>query len=261
MAVNLYRPGIEPLVLLKNLLGSRTSDIDRRRHWPSVIPPRGQFFAVTHEPTGLKIKLEHNNDGLFLIVGDDIAIYPVVAMSMPKLKWQRRFPCYYLIQDSLGRRVKGLFVHVPTKTIGSRRELEAAGIYVHSSRDLKPLAQSQRRLDKLFADVPDADYCREQIRSMRNSIRKLMQLRPTYPWIWEKRQWMRLILEARYGFQGSRLEEETTVALMQYNHRPAYRPKQVPHFWRSLGAFNEARRQEQVRAELAAEPLPIGYHS
>jgi hypothetical protein len=155
----------------------------------------------------------------------------------------------------LGNNVKSLFLHIPTGRICSRYESQAAGIWLYHSYHLNPSVREQRRLDKMFAAFPDR---RADVLNFRNSIAKLMSLRPCDM---NKDKWMRLILRARYGFSGADLETETTAALMDYRHRPANRTRRRPHFHRTLGQFNRMRWQEKARLELSAEPLPIGYHT
>jgi hypothetical protein len=176
---------------------------------------------------------------------------------MPSLWWHgnRRPPLRYFIRDSRGKNVRSLLVHVPTKRIGSRYELESDGIYIYSSRDLDRHAQKHRRLDKMFAGIfPDP---RPDVLNPRNSIAKLMMLRPRYM---SKRKWIRDILAARYGWKGRELEEQTTAALTEYQHRPAYREKHRPEK-QYLMEFNRRRWQEKARWELENEPLPLGYRT
>jgi hypothetical protein len=249
--VSLYRPDLRPFLQLNQLLAMPRPDGRTR----TFIPAPGQFLQAPQQPTGIIVRLEHRTDGLFLVMagqdgsGGDLT-YPVIAQPMPRQRWHSAQPCRYMLRDSTGHNVRILLLHIPSGGIGSRHELEAAHIYVHSSRDLKPSAREQRRLDKLFAGLP-IPHRRPDILNFRNSIAKLMTYRP---YDMERRTWMRLILTARYGWRGERLETETTGHLMDYNHRKWNRAKWRPHFHRILGL-----NQERARLKLEAEPLPVSW--
>jgi hypothetical protein len=253
VTVSLHRKDVVPFLNLKDLLAMPRHDGKTR----TFIPAPGQFIQAPQQPTGIIVRLEHRADGLFLVMagqdddGGDL-IYPIIAQPMPRRWWHSRSPVRHLIRDSTGHSVRGLFLHVPSGGVGSRHELEAAHIYVYSSRDLKPSAQAQRRLDKLFADIPDGQRRCRDVLNFKNSLAKLMSARP---FDMGRRTWMRLILQARYGFRGVELETETTASLMDYQHRPANRSKHRPHFPRTLGRFN----RERKTLVLEAEPLPFGF--
>jgi hypothetical protein len=271
-SVPLYLKEIVPFLKLRDLLAVPANDGKTR----TVIPPPGQFLQATQQPTGIIVRLEHRPDGLFLVINDDLT-YPIIAQPMPRLLWHlypahpsreprplhpgdpsSRYPqppARYVIRDSLGNNVKSLFLHIKTGRICSRYESQAAGVWLYHSYHLKPSAREQRRLDKMFTAFPERQA---DVLDFRNSIAKLMSLRP---YDMNKDKWMRLILRARYGFSGADLETETTAALMDYRHRPANRTRRRPHFHRTLGQFNQIRRQEKARLELLAEPLPLGYHT
>ena len=126
----IYKNGVVPFLNLKDFLAvPRDCDPKKTRVY---IPPPGQFLQQTTR-NGIVIRLEHRPDeGLFLIIGDDL-VYPVIAQPRRRLHNQVRIPARYVLRDSLGHNVEGLFLHAPSSSSASRYELDANGIWFHRS--------------------------------------------------------------------------------------------------------------------------------
>jgi hypothetical protein len=172
--------------------------------------PPGRYCDVILS-SGLSYRVEHYSNDTWML---DIAgkyRYPLVPEIMPavprrRMIWSQEaqryvlpFGCHpplrWYALDSTGRRVRQLFER--NGTIASRHEIRIN----HKSDYLSRPERSAHRLKKLFAKYPDK---RAAVMKLRNSIPKLMSLRP---WNLLKRKWMRLILQARYPtLRGEKLE-------------------------------------------------------
>jgi hypothetical protein len=239
-------------------------------HEPMLLIQPGQFFT-TILPNKLPVRVEHHLDGSWLLVIPNIATYSLVAEPMAVPKWRLiwrdgayhlpsglRRPVRFYIHDGTGRRVRNLYA-VRNKdgsvVVGSRHELKIS----YQTDSMNHPKRKQRRLTKLFARCPER---RADVLNFRNSIYKLMTLRP---WIGKsrirKRDWLRIIVAARYDLRGDELESEVTANLTAYNCRPANRSRYRPQYYRTLLPLNQAAHQVRQWQEEHSEPPPLPLHS
>jgi hypothetical protein len=254
-AVPLHRQHlVQPFLKLRDLIAvPAVADDDDEPLPRTAMPPLGHYIQAHQQPTNILIRLSHRSDGLFLTIGG-IVTYPIVAQPMPQKSrrkiggWKR-----YLIRDSLGHLVFDLYQTIDGGHIGSRWELAARGVHIYSSRDLKSDQREERRLSKIFAAFPGR---RGDVLNLRNSVAKLLT-KPYRPYHLSKRRWMTTILRARHHLQGEELETRVTIALEDYNNRPANRSKHRPHFYRSLSVFNSFRQEILDDEQSMSEEPPI----
>jgi hypothetical protein len=247
-------------------------------HYVRIPSPGTSFRRVIQ---GVPVRVEHNSAGLFLIINNTTA-YRIVARPVPRLKWhaqsrpskyqeQRtlkpgdpssRFPlppATYLILDTLGNKVRSLFVHIPSKFIGSSHEIRHhKRAWIYRSLNTPKTARTNRRLDKLFARYPER---RADVMNPQNDIAKLMR-QSHRPFDTRDRTWMRLILAARHGLSGEKLETETTAALEEWRTSKKSRgnPKgRLPWYWyrTGLAAINKIRSFVLERENELIEPPPL----
>jgi hypothetical protein len=243
----LYCRDVTPFLTLRELLlvPAPPADPDGRAlptHYVRIPSPGHSFKHIIQ---GVPVIVQHSIHGLHLIINNTTA-YQIVARPVPRLKWhtqskpsqfqeQRtlksgdlasRFPvppATYLILDTLGHRVRSLFLHIPSRCIGSAHEIKHhKRNWIYRSLNTPKHARTERNLTKLFARFPER---RADVLNPKNSIAKLMT--PSHrPFDIRDRTWMRLILAARHGLSGEKLENETTAALAAW--RSSKKPRGNP---------------------------------